>query len=320
MSQLHPEMRKIIDIVDEELGNRGLTDLHSAGAEVAREFLEGWVTPEQDRPPIYQIEDRSLPGPAGDISVRIFRPRETTQIMPVLVWYHGGGWVLGSLDLSEVSCRQLANDADCVVISVDYRLAPEHPFPAAIDDCLAATAWIHAQAAELGVDPQRIAVAGDSAGGNLAACVAYGAKSLELPIVLQLLVYPVIEADFDRASYVDNAEGFLLTRDAMRFYWDAYVPDIAQRTDPRVAPIHADDLSDLAPAWIITAELDPLRDEAEAYGEALTAAGVPATIRRYDGMIHAFFNMATEEPVEAVTDATRKATAALRQAFDRQAE
>ncbi|MBI91590.1 MAG: hypothetical protein CME05_00050 [Gemmatimonadaceae bacterium] len=316
MSQLHPEMRKIIDLVDADLRKRGWADLHSAGAEAAREFLESWVPPEQDRPPIYQTEDRPVPGPAGDIPVRIFRPRETSETMPVLVWYHGGGWVLGSLDLSEVNCRQLANDADCVVVSVDYRLAPEHPFPAAIEDCLAATAWIHAHADELGADPQRIAVAGDSAGGNLAACVAYSAKALGLPLVLQLLVYPVIDADFERPSYVDNAEGFLLTREAMRFYWDAYVPNLTQRTDPRVAPIHASDLSGVAPAWIITAELDPLRDEAEAYGEALRLAGVTSTTRRYDGMIHAFFNMATQEPVDAVTEATRAATAALREAFE----
>jgi len=320
MSPLHPEMRKVIDAIDAELSDRGMTDLHTAGVDVARAFLETWVVPEADRQPIHQVEDRAVPGPAGDIPVRIFRPRATDTPMTVLVWYHGGGWVLGSLDLSEVSCRQLAVDADCVVISVDYRLAPEHPFPAAIDDCLAAAAWVHANAAEIGVDPRRLAVGGDSAGGNLAACVAYGAREQGMPLVLQLLVYPVVDADFERASYVDNAEGFLLTSDAMRFYWDLYVPDPGQRTDPLVAPIHAADLSGLAPAWIITAEFDPLRDEAEAYGEALRAAGVDATTKRYAGMIHAFFNMETEAPVAEVTEATSEAVAALRQAFARDEE
>ena len=317
MSPLHPEMRKVIDAIDTELSDRGMTDLHTAGVDAARIFLETWVVPEVDRQPIHQVEDRAVPGPAGDIPVRIFRPRAIDTPMPGLVWYHGGGWVLGSLDLAEVSCRQLAVDADCIVISVDYRLAPEHPFPAAIDDCLAATAWVHANAAEIGVDPQRLAVGGDSAGGNLAACVAYGAREQAMPLVLQLLVYPVVDADFERASYVDNAEGFLLTSDAMRFYWDLYVPDPGQRTDPLVAPIHAVDLSGLAPALIITAEFDPLRDEAEAYGEALRAAGVDATTKRYAGMIHAFFHMETEAPVAEVAAAAGEAIAALRQAFAR---
>jgi len=315
MSQLHPEIRKIIDAIDEELHNRGLTDLYTAGVETAREFLETWVTPEAERPAIHHIEDRSVPGPGGSIPVRIFRPRAADEAMPVLMWYHGGGWVLGSLDLAEVNCRQLANDADCVVISVDYRLAPEHPFPAAIDDCLAATAWVQANAEQFGIDPRRIAVAGDSAGGNLAACVAYGARAWELPLVLQLLVYPVIDADFERPSYVENAEGFLLTRDAMRFYWDCYVAERGRRTHPGVAPIHAADLSGLSAAWIITAEFDPLRDEGEAYGEALRAAGVDATTKRYDGVIHGFFNMPTEEPVAEIAAATQEATTALRQAF-----
>ena len=315
MSQLHPEMRKVIDAIDAELSDRGMSDLHTAGVEAARAFLESWVVPEADRAAIHQVEDRTVPGPVGDIPVRIFRPRASDTPLPALVWYHGGGWVLGSLDLAEVNCRQLANDADCVVLSVDYRLAPEHAFPAAIDDCLAATDWVHTHAAEIGVDPRRIAVAGDSAGGNLAACVAYGARERGLPLVLQLLVYPVIDADFERTSYVDNADGFLLTRDAMQYYWDCYVPDPGQRTDPLVAPNHAPDLTSVAPAWIITAELDPLRDEAEAYGEALRAAGVDATTTRYDGMIHAFFNMETEEPVAEVAAATDGAVAALRQAF-----
>ncbi len=315
MGTLHPEMRKVIDIVDDQLRSHGMTDLHTAGVDAAREFLESWVVPETDRPSIHHVEDRHIPGPEGDTPVRIYRPRESDTPLPVLIWYHGGGWVLGSLELADLTCRQMAVDADCVVVSVDYRLAPEHVFPAAIDDCVSAAQWVHGNATELEIDPQRIAVGGDSAGGNLAACVAFAAHQQGLSLVQQLLVYPVIDADFERPSYWNNGEGFLLTRDAMIYYWDTYVPDSTQRTDPRVAPIHADNLSGLASAWIITAELDPLRDEAEAYGDALREAGVEATTKRYDGMIHAFFNMQTDELVSEVTAATAEAVAALRQAF-----
>ncbi len=265
-----------------------------------------------------QSRDFEIPGPAGAIPARYYEPDEINPASPLVMYMHGGGWALGDLDTHDSFCRLVASKSNVRVVAIDYRLAPEHPFPAAIDDCLAATAWVHANAAEIGVDPQRLAVGGDSAGGNLAACVAYGAREQGMPLVLQLLVYPVVDADFERTSYVDNAEGFLLTSDAMRFYWDLYVPDPGQRTDPLVAPIHAVDLSGLAPALIITAEFDPLRDEAEAYGEALRGAGVDATTKRYAGMIHAFFNMETEAPVAEVAAAAAEAIAALRQAFARE--
>ena len=224
-------------------------------------------------------------------------------------------WVLGNLDTAEFSCRKLANDVECAVVSVDYRLAPETSFPGAIEDCSAATIWVASAADELGIDPQRIAVGGDSAGGNLTACAAYVARENGPTLAFQLLIYPVVDADFGRASYLDNAEGYLLTRSAMQWFWDLYVPDTEDRRNVGVSPIHAADLSGLPPALLITAEFDPLRDEAEAYGAALEAAGVAVETRRYNGMIHGFFHMLTENPVDGISAASRDAVAALRRAF-----
>ena len=223
--------------------------------------------------------------------------------------------MVGDLDSAELTCRRLAGDVGCVVLSVGYRLAPEIPFPAAIDDCEAAVEWVVSSAGELGIDASRIAVGGDSAGGNLAACVALRMGEKGQQLAYQLLVYPVADADFDRASYVDNREGYLLSRSTMRWFWDCYLPDVAQRRNPDACPIHAVDLSSVAPAMIITAEFNPLRDEGEAYGAALEAAGVPSQIRRYYGVIHGFFNMLTGEPGEEISRASSEAAAALRSAF-----
>ena len=315
MGELHPEVRKVLIALEQELSDLGLSDLHSAGVEKARSFGDGLVLPEEDLPRIASVENRTIPGPGDQLRVRVFRPREG--FLPALMWFHGGGWVLGSLDLAEMNCRRLAIDADCVVVSVDYRLAPETPFPGAIRDCLAATTWVHDNAVDLGIDPGRIAVGGDSAGGNLAACVAYAARDYKLPLVFQLLVYPVIDADFDRTSYLDCSEGLLLTRSAMIWFWDQYVPDPADRSNPHVAPIQASNLSGLPPALIMTAEFDPLRDEGEAYGEALNEAGSIVETIRYEGVIHGFFNMLTEEPVDEIIAASQDAVAALRRAFQR---
>jgi acetyl esterase len=314
MSELHPEMRKQIAAIEQALRDAGLSDFHSGGVEPARRLLHSLATPVESRPPIYEVSEGVAPAPAGPVSVRIYRPDDRPNL-PVLVWFHGGGWVLGNLETADHNCRRLANDVGCLVVSVDYRRAPETPFPGAIDDCWADTAWVAASSGELGADPRRIAVAGDSAGGNLAACVAYQARAHGLSLALQLLVYPVIDADFERSSYVENAEGYGLTYGSMRWYWDCYVPEAGLRSDPRVSPIHATDLSGLAPALILTAEYDPLRDEGEAYAAALAAAGVPVELRRYDGTIHGFFNSITELPVPEVDAASKDAAAALRRAF-----
>jgi len=308
-------MRKHLDAFARLMGDYGLSEIYSKGVEQARAFFFIAIMPDVALPSVYQVEDRSIPGPGGEIPIRIFRPNAQKDLA-VLMWFHGGGWVLGNVDGCELNCRKLANEAGCVVVAVDYRLAPETTFPGAIDDCSTATAWVASSAVELGIDPRRIAVGGDSAGGNLAACVAYRAREQGPRLAFQLLVYPVIDADFDRPSYLDNGQGYVLTRNAMRWYWDCYVPDLSQRRNPSVSPIHATDLSGLAAALVITAEYDPLRDEGEAYGAALHSAGVPAETRRYNGMIHGFFNMITDQPVDEIQAALRDAAASLKKAFN----
>ena len=315
MSQLHPEIRKTLDLFEQAMSENGLTDLHSGGVDAARAFHNSRRLPESMLPPIHRVENLTIPGSGGDIPIRIYRS-SGEQNLPLLMWFHGGGWVLGNLENGELRCRTLANKVGCVVVSVDYGLAPETPFPGAINDCAAATTWAASAAKALGIDPQRIAVGGDSAGGNLAACVALRARDTGLNLSFQLLVYPIIQADFDRPSYIENAEGLLLTRSTMQWFWDCYVPNPQDRNNPEVAPICAKDLSGLPPALVLTAEFDPLRDEAEAYGAALKAAGVDAVTQRYHGMIHAFFMMSTENSVDEIDSASNESIQALRRAFN----
>jgi acetyl esterase len=216
------------------------------------------------------------------------------------VYFHGGGWVIGDLESHDAGCRALANTTGAVVLAVDYRLAPEHPFPAALEDCLAATSWAASHAGELDVDPARLVVMGDSAGGNLAAAVPLMARAAGGPaIALQVGLYPVLSADFDSSSYRDNAEGFFLTREAMRWFWDQYVPHESDRRNPLAAPLEEPDLSGLPPSHIVTAEHDPLRDEGEAYANRLRQAGVASSNTRYGGLFHGFFNMGAILPLAA---------------------
>jgi acetyl esterase len=203
-----------------------------------------------------------------------------------LVYFHGGGWVLGSVITAHGVCAALAHESRYTVVSVDYRLAPEHPFPAAVEDAWAATTWVHKHGAELGA-PGPLAVGGDSAGGNLAAVMALRARDRGLPLAFQLLVYPVMDADLDTTSYPENAQGYWLTRAGMAWFWDQYLPD-GDRFHPDASPLRAEDVSGTPPALVITAEYDPLRDEGEAYARRLEEAGVPVTLSRYDGLIHAF--------------------------------
>ena len=269
----------------------------------------------REAPPeaIARAEDRSIPGPAGELPVRVYTP-DGLAPFPALLWLHGGGWVAGNLDTHDAGCRQIANEAGCVVVSVDYRLAPEHKFPAAAEDCYAATLWVAANAASISADPARLAVGGDSAGGNLAAAVCLMARDRGgAPVVFQLLVYPITDYSYDTESYRANAQGYLLTKERMEFYWDAYLGSPAEGCHPYASPLRAPDLRGLPPALVITAEFDPLRDEGEAYAARLTEAGVAARVSRWDGMIHAFFSMG------AVIEETRlvrsEAARALRSAF-----
>ncbi|HSW37869.1 MAG TPA: alpha/beta hydrolase, partial [Acidobacteriota bacterium] len=243
--------------------------------------------------PVAAVTDINMPGPAGGIPARIYEP-SGTRPFPVIIYFHGGGWVLGDIEGSDGFCRNLADASGCIVVSVGYRLAPEHPFPAAVDDSYYATRWVAGNSASFGGDPARIAVCGDSAGGNLAAVVALIARDHGEPAIrFQLLVYPVTDAACDTMSFSENAEGYFLTRDAMRWFWKQYVPDEAERFNPYASPLRAANLANLPEALVITAEYDPLRDEGENYAERMRADGTVVTLTRYDGMIHGFFAMGT---------------------------
>lgn len=268
--------------------------------------------------PVGGVADREIPGPGGTaLPVRIYTPLDREAgALPVLAFFHGGGFVIGDLDSHDATCRSLANAARCAVVSVDYRLAPEAKFPAAAEDCFAATCWIAENAASLGVDAGRIAVGGDSAGGNLAAVTALLARDRGGPrLAHQLLVYPVIDCAFDTRSYLENAEGYFLTREMMRWFWHHYLEKPEQAADPYASPIRASTLSGVAPATVITAEYDPLRDEGEAYASRLAADGVRASLTRYGGMIHGFLGMGSA--IDQARAAMAQAAAELRGAFSR---
>jgi acetyl esterase/lipase len=242
---------------------------------------------------VARVEDRTIPGPEGALQIRVYAP-DGRGPFPVLVYFHGGGWVIGNLDTVDGPCRAMANAACCVVVSVDYRLAPEHKFPAAAEDAYASVQWVATNAPTIDVDPTRIAVGGDSAGGNLAAVVALMGRDRGAPLLsYQVLVYPVTDAACDTASYRENADGYLLTRDMMRWFWGHYLRNDADSQNPYASPLRAQDVRGVPPALIVTAEFDPLRDEGEAYAARLRAAGVPVQLTRYDGMIHGFFGMAS---------------------------
>jgi acetyl esterase len=256
----------------------------------------------------------AIPGSGGDIPARVYRPRGSAGELPVLVYFHGGGFVAGSLDSHDGTARELTTDAQCVTVSVDYRLAPEHPYPAGLDDCCAALEWVAKNAAEVGGDGSRLAIGGDSAGGNLCAAVAIRNRDTGGPdLALQLLVYPVIDPSCSSPSMTANGAGYMLTADSMRWMWATYLGGHDPRGDPGAAPVHAASLAGLPPAVVITAEFDPLRDEGEAYAHTLAAAGVPVTVSRYAGQIHGFFSMYALAPAARV--ATAQAARTLRRAF-----
>ncbi len=259
---------------------------------------------------VARVENRTLPGPAGEIPVRIYAPSEARGL-PAMVYFHGGGFVIGGLDTHDGTCRSLANAIGCMVVSVDYRLAPEHKFPAGPEDCYAATRWVAEKGAEIGVDGARICVGGDSAGGNLAAVVALMARDRRGPALRhQLLIYPVANHDFATASYEENKQGYLLSREMMRWFWNHYLVRPEDGANPYASPLRAASLAGLAPAHVITAEFDPLRDEGEALAARLARDGVPTTRVRYDGMIHGFFSMSAM--IDTAKRAIAEAAAAVR--------
>jgi acetyl esterase len=257
-------------------------------------------------PDLAEVEDAAV----GEVPVRIYRP--APGLLPALVYLHGGGWSIGDLNSADPMCRRLAAEAGCVVVSADYRLAPEAPFPAGLDDAYAVTADVVRRAGHYGVTPEAVAVAGDSAGGNLAAVVARLARDDGITLVHQLLMCPNTDSGLDSPSFVEFAEGYGLSAATMAWYLGHYI-GTADRSDPRIAPLRAGDLSGLPPATVLTAEYDILRDEAERYAEVLAAAGVPVELRRHDGMPHNFVTL--PDVFDDAVTAREWAVSRLRQAF-----
>jgi acetyl esterase len=273
----------------------GRPPYETLSAPEARElFLAAREVLAPDPPPVAELRELAAPGPTGALPLRLYRGAGTTpdEILPGLVYFHGGGWVIGNLDTHDSLCRHLANVARCIVIAVDYRLAPEHKFPAAVEDCFAATTWVAQQAADLGIDRERLAVGGDSAGGNLAAVVSLTARDLGAPkLSYQLLLYPAVECGMSHPSHDRFAEGYLLTGPTMKWFYERYLRGPADVDDWRASPLRAGDLAGVAPALVLTAGNDVLCDEGEAYARRLEQAGVPVQLRHFPDQIHGFLTM-----------------------------
>ena len=297
----------------EYLARLGLPSIDKISpAEARRQYREVRATLRPPAPDLPEVRDLKADGKGGSIPLRLYRPAEG--VLPAFVYFHGGGWVVGDLDTHDVLCRQIACEAGAAVIAVDYRLAPEHPFPAASDDAWSATTWVAAHADDLGIDPARIAVGGDSAGAGLAAVVALMARdSGKLRLAFQVLVYPVVDLRAESVSYSKYAEGYLLTRAAMKWYIAQYAPAPQAVNDWHASPLVAPWVHSVAPALIITAEMDPLVDEGEAYARRLRGARVPVDYQVVPGMIHGFLTMGGK--VDAANRAIATIASALRQAF-----
>lgn len=289
---LHPEARGLIDL----MVARNIPPVNTLTPVDARRFyLERKALTQPDAPTMGRIDNLQVPGPQGPIPLRVYQPLNAqpgAKGWPVLVYFHGGGWVIGDIDTHDVLCRQLANASGCAVVSVDYRLGPEHRFPCAVDDCFAATRWVNDNAAQLGLDPSRLAVGGDSAGGNLAAVVSLLARDAgDLPIRFQLLIYPSTDMRATSPSHKTNGQGYLLTSDSIDYYQSHYVGNPALYADWRASPLLAASHANLPPAFVLTAGYDPLRDEGLAYAQKLSDAGVQSTHVSFERQIHGFITM-----------------------------
>lgn len=304
---LDPQVQAIVDAY----AAMPKVDLSAIPAAVFRAAME--------QPSVYapgdevaQIENREIPGPGGALRIRIYRPKVAGRL-PVTLYFHGGGFVICGLDTHENICRCLAQRAETLVVSVDYRLAPEAKFPAAVEDACAALKWLHAHAADIDGDASRIAVAGDSAGGNLATVTAQWAQQQGIELRHQLLFYPVTDCSCSSGSYREFAEGYVLSAEMMRWFIGHYLPDTQSADDPRASPLRQPDLGGLAPATIFTAACDPLRDEGEAYGSAMRKAGVEVNLQRWPGQIHGFISMLGA--ISAADQALTEAASLLATAF-----
>ena len=318
----HPQAKAVLDAVE----SSPMPPTYALSVESARAVLEEFFGNEDPRP-LGDVSEFAIEGPGGAIPLRVYQP-PTPDPHPAVVFFHGGGWVIGSLDTHDNICRWLCDEADCTVVSVDYRLAPEHPFPAAVEDCYAATAWVDAYGEKLGIDTDRIAVAGDSAGGNLSAAVtllardergvaAHRRTAPTVPdVAYQALLYPAVASpvlqEFD--SQTENAEGYFLEWESVRWFYERYLPEPTHRRNEYAAPLLADDLSGLPPASVVTAGFDPLRDEGLAYADRLAAAGADVEHHHYEGMIHGFSSL--PEMMDAAGDSLDAVAADLRAAFD----
>ncbi len=319
---LDPQMKALLDaMVAAEV-----PAFHTMTPVEARKMTSRRVVQGPNAVQVAQVVDRTIPGPGGEIPVRIYTPQgagesagrgqNSSGPFGALIYFHGGGWVVGDINMTDQPCRMLTNAAGCVTVSVDYRLAPEHRFPAAPEDCYAATKWVADNASALGVDPKRIAVGGTSAGGNLAAAVALMARDRgNLPLAYQLLVYPATTSVLDTPSHREFAKDsyYILSRADMEWFWGHYLANAEDHANPYACPAYAKTLRGLPPAFVITAEFDPLRDEGEAYAARLRDEGVNVALKRYDGVTHGFFGMPTVLDISkrAIADAG----AALRVAF-----
>jgi acetyl esterase len=312
---LDPQARALLDRV----AAAGRPTLDTLSAPDARKAYRESRIPLQPEPPeVAATQDRDVPGPHGSITVRIYRPLGSASVetLPALVYFHGGGFTIGDIGTHDTLCRSLANAARCVVISVDYRMGPEHKFPKAIDDCVAATGWVAEHAAELRIDVNRLAVGGDSAGGSLAAVTALVARDAGGPkLMFQLLIYPTTTLQHNTPSTAELATGYMLTLPLMKYFRAAYLNGTEEQTDWRASPLLAQDFSRLPPAFILTAGYDPIRDEGKAYADGLKAAGVAVEYVCYEGMIHGFITMG--KVLDTANDAVRDCAAALLKVFEK---
>ena len=310
---LHLQVQKLVDemnaLQEESVWDRPIAEVRAEFDELAHELAA-------PGPEVARVENRKIPGPHGPIPLRIYWPNagDPMKPLPVFVHFHGSGFVVLGLDNYDHVCRALCKGAECIVVSVDYRKAPENKFPKPTDDCWAATCWVAENCAELGADTERIAVGGDSAGGGIAAVVTQRAKAEGGPaLAFQLLVYPVTDTREDTDLYREFADGYLLTANLMHWFFDCYFSSEAEKSDLAAAPLRASDLSGLPPAMVMTASHDPLRDDGAAYAKKLSAAGVPTEYLNYEGFIHDFWVATARFDIAAEAQAT--ACAALRRAF-----
>lgn len=310
---LDPQVAAFLETQAEAQEENGIPPILEQTPEMARSGYRALAEAMGPGPDLFDVEDRTIPGPdQNEIPIRVYRPSNKKNL-PILVYFHGGGWVIGDLDTHDQVCRLLCDGAQTLVIAVDYRLAPEHAFPAAVRDAYAALDWTERHAEKLGGDALRIAVGGDSAGGNLAAVVCQLAKERSGPeVVFQLLVYPAVDMTQSHPSVEENGDGYVLTKDHMTWFRSHYLADSLEWTNPQASPLHSEDLRGLPPALIITAEFDPLRDEGEAYARRLRAAGVEVQTERFEGQVHIFYQLSPI--VDAAGRAIEKSVAALRAA------